>query len=573
MNEDKIIAIYQEFAKGIKRIQNSGHQISPEQKKKLDGFINISNDLLEKAKEAGFGDKMVLNNDIKINESDDFHQLIEASIMNPTMKGEMKVALNKWLTSDKKITREGVWDAVQRIDEYYQANVLTVSAIVIPTRMKGRWEETFGEKIDDLELVALAYQDSAEQALLTEIRTLTQDNWKAVTTRISANFEANFKGKSVWLMAANRVDNAKVQLKIDLAERKLPTKNIKYIVLKNGKIQLSGKLGFTKPVLVSAQKKVMNDYVSFFAQGIRNTITANIKEIAEKGLFQKGSTTLGTVGITVNLPYCVITLKIDGGKTGWAETIEKAKAGDLGGLSSSWAVRLSVQVDIKKMLASSDLKNGINGTVLNDSLCKLAISGGWDISVDWAAFADIETKKYKAKTEKVSAEDKLKAIEKDNDVAKKIKSKQDDLAKKATKLTDAVDKKDMNAMKKAANEVKETAKDIQNLIDGHDFSDPKLHKSINEGLEEAGEAIYKKLAGPIAKMSKAFKYAAPLAKLMPGVNAIFTVIEVATYVIAFVTWFNNVNASSWEDYFIAAGDHMSKNFGGWFRWLDKKLSQ
>lgn len=374
-------------------------------------------------------------------------------------------------------------------------------------------------------------------------------------------------------MAANRVDNAKVQLKIDLAERKLPTKNIKYIVLKNGKIQLSGKLGFTKPVLVSAQKKVMNDYVSFFAQGIRNTITANIKEIAEKGLFQKGSTTLGTVGITVNLPYCVITLKIDGGKTGWAETIEKAKAGDLGGLSSSWAVRLSVQVDIKKMLASSDLKNGINGTVLNDSLCKLAISGGWDISVDWAAFADIETKKYKAKTEKVSAEDKLKAIEKDNDVAKKIKSKQDDLAKKATKLTDAVDKKDMNAMKKAANEVKETAKDIQNLIDGHDFSDPKLHKSINEGLEEAGEAIYKKLAGPIAKMSKAFKYAAPLAKLMPGVNAIFTVIEVATYVIAFVTWFNNVNASSWEDYFIAAGDHMSKNFGGWFRWLDKKLSQ
>jgi len=153
MNEDKIIAIYQEFAKGIKRIQNSGHQISPEQKKKLDGFINISNDLLEKAKEAGFGDKMVLNNDIIINESDDFHQLIEASIMNPTMKGEMKVALNKWLTSDKKITREGVWDAVQRIDEYYQANVLTVSAIVIPTRMKGRWEETFGEKIDDLELV------------------------------------------------------------------------------------------------------------------------------------------------------------------------------------------------------------------------------------------------------------------------------------------------------------------------------------------------------------------------------------------------------------------------------------
>lgn len=573
MNEDKIVALYQEFLAGIKRIQNSGYEITPDQEEKLNTFRAVCDELLEKATEAGFGDRMILKNKVTIKESDDLYQLIEVASMSSTMKKAMRKALSDWISSENEINLADVWDVVQKIDVYYNANVLTVSAVVIPSRMKGRWKEIFGEKIDDLELVALAYQDSAEQALLTEIRTLTQNRWGAVTSRISDNFEANFKGKAVWLMAANRVDNAKAQLKIDLVERKLPTQNIKYIVLKSGKIQLSGKLGFTKPVLVSAQKNVMNNYVTFFAQGIRNTISANIKEIAEKGLFQKGSTTMGTAGITVNLPYCAITLKIDGGKTSWAETIEKARAGDLNSLSSSWAVRLNVQVDIKKMLASSDLKDGINGTVLNDSLCKLAISGGWDISVDWAAFADIETKKYKTKTGKTSPEDKLKAIEKDNDVAKKIKSKQDDLAKKATKLSDAVDKKDMNAMKKAANEVKETAKDIQNLIDGHDFHDPKIHKSINKSLDEASQSIYKKLQGPISKMSKAFKYAAPLAKLMPGVNAIFTVIEVATYIIAFITWFNNVNANSWEDYFVAAGDHMSKNYGGWFKWLDKKLSQ
>jgi hypothetical protein len=573
MNEDKIIALYQEFAAGIKRIQTSGYSISPEQKKKLADFQIISNDLLEKAKEAGFGDKMVANKDVTINESDDFHQIIDVAIMSPTMKNAMKKALKAWLNSGNKMEREGVWDVVERIDEYYKANVVTVSAVVIPTRMKGRWKEIFGEKIDDLELVALAYQDSAEKALLTEIRNLNQNRWKAVTTRISAKFEENLKGKTVWLRAADRVDNAKVQLKIDLLECDLTNKNFKYLALKNGKVQLSGKLGFTKPVLVSAQKKIMNDYINFFAQGIRNTITANIKEIAEKGLFQKGSSTMGTVGATLTFGYLTITFKIDVGKTSWSESIEKAKAGNLEDLPASWAVRLNAQFNIKEMLASSDLKNGINGTVLNDSLCQIAISGGWDLLVNWTSFADVKIKKQKEKNKKLSPEDKLKAIEKDNDVAKKVKSKQDDLTKRANKLTDAIDKKDMNAMKQAANEMKETAKDIQDLVNQHDFHDPKIHKSINEGLEEAGEVIYKKLAGPISKMSKAFKYAAPFAKLMPGVNAIFTIIEVTTYIIAFVTWFNNVNANSWEDYFVAAGEHMSKNYGGWFKWLDKKLSQ
>jgi len=571
MNEDKIVALYQELLKGIKRIQSTNYKISPDQEKKLDGFISVSNNLLKKAQEAGFGDRMIYKEAILVNESNDFHQIIEASLMSTTMKEAMKTELDTWIASGKKMTRECVGDAVEGIDTYYNANVLTVSAVVIPSRMKGKWKKIFGEEISDLELVALAYQNSAKKALLTEIQNFDQNNWEAVTSRISDNFEINLKNKTVWLMAANRVDNAKAQLKIDLVECELSNKNFKYFALKNGKIQLSGKLGFTKPVLVSAQEKIMNDYVTFFAQGIRNTITANIKEIAEKGFFQKGSTTMGTVGVTLNLPYCIITLKIDGGKTSWAETMESVNKGNFNNLASIFAVRLSVQADIKAMLASSDLKNGINGTVLNDSLCKLAVSGGWDLLINWTSFADVKTKKYKVKKEGISPENKLKAIEKDNNIAKKVKVKQDNLNKRATKLIDAIDQKDMNAMKQAANELKETAKDIQDLIDGHDFHDPKIHKSVNEGLEEVGEAIYKKLVGPISKMSKVFKYAAPLAKLMPGVNAIFTVIEVATYIIAFVTWFNNINASSWEDYFIAAGDYMSKNHGEWFRSLDKKL--
>ncbi len=94
-------------------------------------------------------------------------------------------------------------------------------------------------------------------------------------------------------------------------------------------------------------------------------------------------------------------------------------------------------------------------------------------------------------------------------------------------------------------------------------------------LHETGEKIYKKLEGPITKIAKLTKYPKPLAKLIPAVNAVVTVCEVAIYIVDFVDWLNSIDANTWEDYFIAIGETLEDtNFRHWFsdfdRWMKSK---
>lgn len=585
MNEDQIIALYQEFIEGIQQIRNSGQPIieSSEQGKKLASFEQITEELLVTAKEKGFGDKMTRNIRATVDESDDFDQMIDAAELTPLMRIRLKDSLRKWLSGEgntrakkedergaRKIIHASVWKTISIISTHYKVNVLEVSVHVIPTRLKGDWDRLFGGTIEDLELVALAYQDSAEKAELTEIDNLLNNNWEASTSRLSAEFEKNFKGKKTWLLAANSVDNASAQFKLDLAELPLKDHQLKSISLTGGKIQLSGKLAFTSPVMASAQKKVLDEYVTFFAQGIRNTISSNTKELLNKGLFQGGSTTAGSIGITLNLGWITVTAKIDGGKTGWDETAAAVMDGKLGDMPTGYAVRLGMKVDIKKLLASSDLKNGINGSILNDSLCNLTVSGGWNVAVDWAEMA-ADALAIKNKTFDTNAKAKAKALA-DEDLAKQIQAHADDLIDTAGEMGDAIKEQKMGKLKKAAEAMKKIAKNMHDAFDKHIFDTKAAKDKVYDIMDKAGKKVYEKVAGPLSKLAKAFKFAKPLARLVPAVNAILTIIDVAVFAYQFVVWFQSVDANTWEDYFIAAGSYLEENFG-WFDWLDRKMSR
>lgn len=569
MNEENIIEIYQELLKSIEKIKTSGHTLSSGQQIQLSQYETIVADLKAIADKKGFGDQMIANDDIKIMAADDLFQLIEATSLNAGLKKALKEEIGKDFT-DKNLSKGKFWKALKLMDKYYLANVDGVNAVNISTRMKGQWQEIFGIEIKELDLVALAYQESAEIALYQEIRKLQESNWTTSAKKLDGYFVEAFKGKKTWLLAADSAENASLQLKIDLKEYKLPDKFRKSIVLKNGKVMISGKLGFTAPVLGSMQEKVCNEWITLFGQGIRNTISTNFKDIAKKGLSPKGSTTAGTVGFTLNLPLGItLTAKIDGGKSNWSDVYTNAKEGATGDLPSLFAVRFSIQVDVKTFIQETAMEGGLKGTILDDSLCKLAISGGWDLSINWASFAEVEMNNNKVNRSKITAKD----IEADNKIAQQIRDKQDELLKHADEMADVVDKKDIKAMKKSAKKMQDSALDIQKLLDSHDFNDKKVRKAVKKNVEEVSAKIYKKLSGPISEMTKAFKYSKAIAKFIPGLNALLTIYEVATFVIGFVNWFNSIEAKNWEDYFIAAGEYLSKNFGGWHRWLDKKLSR
>ena len=283
MNEENIIEIYQELLKSIEKIKTSGHTLSSGQQIQLSQYETIVADLKAIADKKGFGDQMIANDDIKIMAADDLFQLIEATSLNAGLKKALKEEIGKDFT-DKNLSKGKFWKALKLMDKYYLANVDGVNAVNISTRMKGQWQEIFGIEIKELDLVALAYQESAEIALYQEIRKLQESNWTTSAKKLDGYFVEAFKGKKTWLLAADSAENASLQLKIDLKEYKLPDKFRKSIVLKNGKVMISGKLGFTAPVLGSMQEKVCNEWITLFGLGIRNTISTNFKDIAKKNM-------------------------------------------------------------------------------------------------------------------------------------------------------------------------------------------------------------------------------------------------------------------------------------------------
>jgi uncharacterized protein YbjQ (UPF0145 family) len=561
MNEDKIISLYQEFLEGMQRIQNSGQQITPEQQKKLAGFQKITTELFQLAQEKGFGDRMTRDINATVDGSDDLKQIIDAATVSPTLRNALHQSLQKWISSGKKIIRQSVWETVSTLGKHYQSNVVDATAIAMPSRMKGKWQKIFGQTINDLDLLAIAYQEAEKAALLIEITQLNQNNWVASSQRISSNFEKKLKNKKTWLLAADATDNAKTQLKIDLSEFALRGFKDSFLSLENGKIQLSGKLGFTKPVLASAQHKVWTEYVSVFSQGIRNTISTNIKDIFSKDnpLFSKGSTTAGSVGGTLTFDFLTITLKLDMGKTSWSAAMEEIKKGNLGNMPSGCALRMSIKVDIGKILRTMGLLDkGLNGTILNSSLCDLAVSGGWDLVVDWAELARIEMGKNKPKPKPKSSVDAEDLLKKDKALKDKALKASDEMTAHFDEVTDGLKQQNKQKTKKAAQAIKDKVGKIQNYLDE---MTEKSRKAVKKIIEEKAEKAAKGVVGQLSKLTKLFKYAKPFARLAPGVNVLLTFYEIATYTIAFIEWLDSVEANTWEDYFIAIGSYMEKYAG------------
>ncbi len=560
MDKESVIIIYQEMMVSIKKIKNSGHKLSEGEEIKLTQLESITEELKEKAEKAGFGDRMLLNDTVEINYSDDLFQLIDASVCSSDIiKNFKEIVAAKFM--EDKLGKKKLWEVIKIFDKYYTANVENISAVTINSRMKGRWTAIFGKSYFDLQLLATAYQNSAKEALFNEIKNLSPNKWKTSAVNLDASFQKNLKSKQNWLESADNLDNAIAQFKIDLKEFPLIPEEVKIgsFHLSGGKIQWSAKISATSPVLLANQESLLNGFISDFEQCVRNTVT--FKKM--NGIIPNISSTALTKGANINLEYGVLTFKTDIGKFDWG----KIKKKDASGFSPA-SIRFQLTIDIAKLFA--ELGYSTKGSKWNDAKCSTTVSGGFNVSFDIEDFFN-KRKIAKAKAKTGSIDLDKPTWDKDNKALNKIREQNADLLKKGDKLSDAMtlNNKNKEAIKKAAEEMGESARKAHDLLENHKWSDKGLKNKASDLLNETGEKIYKKIAGPLNKMTKLCKYAKPLAKLIPAVNAIVTLYEVATYVIAFVNWINSIDAKTWEDYFITFGESMEQtNCGRWFKGFD-----
>lgn len=571
MNKQKIIAIYQEMLASINKIKNSGQSLSTGETIQLAQLEEIVAELKEKADAAGFGEELVADNTVAVNSADDLFQLIDTSDCSADIRKVLTRLVGKNYVADG-LSRKKLWDALQLFDKFYIANVENVSAVTINSRMKGDWEKIFGNSNYDLNLLATAYQNSAKEALLEEIKKLSPNKWKTSIENLDASFQVFFKGKKSWLDSADDIKNAVSQLKIDFHEFPLvPDRfNAKFFKFTGGKVQISGKIALQSPVTINNQEKILNGFLVDFEQALKSTI--NLK--AFKGVMPSAgggaAVTALSKGITLDLGYVTLTVKVDLGKLGF-----QPGAGDKDEPADSFfqkarsrtkfnaaSVRFQGALNVLKIANHTN----INLPGIDLAACAISISGGFNVSLNPVKV------KVKGTSTKTDPDLDKPSIDKDNKRLRDIQDKNKELAKKADQLADAVDKKDMDRLKKAAEEFQDTAQDAYELLENHDWNDKSIKNKAADLLNETAEKVYKKVAGPIGKLTKALKYAKPLARLIPGINAIMTVVEVGTYIYDFVVWFNSVDANTWEDYFIAFGETMEKGvFGQWFKRFDRYM--
>lgn len=586
MNKQKIIAIYQEMLASINIIKNSGQNLSKGEAIQLAQMEEITKELKEKADAAGFGEEMIADYTVAVNSSDDLFQLIETAACSADIRQALIKVVGKNYVADG-LSRKKLWDVLQIFDKFYLANVEQVSAVTVNSRMKGDWEKIFGTNKYDLKLLATAYQNSAKESILKEIQQLSPNNWSTSIVNLDASFQAFFKGKKSWLDSANDIKSAPSQLKIDAYEFPLIPDRFKgkFISFSGGKVQISGKIALIDPITINNQEKFLNDFIVDFEQVLKSSI--NIK--AFQGTMPSlggGSATAISKGVTLDLGYVLLTLKTDVGKISFQPGLSEndGKVDENGNEEFNTdgskkqvgfgqkvknrskftpiAIRFQGAINLLKLAA---LKEGLNLPGIDLAACAISVSVGFNVTLNPPV-------KPKVKSSTPDMDVNNPSVDSDNTKLRDIQEKNKELTKKADQLADAVDKKDMDRLKKAANEFQDTAKDAYELLENHDWNDKSLKNKAADLLNETAEKVYKKVAGPISKLTKALNYAKPLARLMPGVNAILTAVEIGTYIYDFVVWFNSVDANTWEDYFIAFGEDMRKGtFGQWFQRFDRYM--
>jgi hypothetical protein len=552
MNQIKIIAIYQELLASINKIKNSKKTLSVGQKIQLAQLEEITAELKVKAGKAGFGQQMIPNDNIEIIPVDDLAQLIETSVCSADIRQELTKVVHENFTADE-VSKKKLWDILQLFDKYYNANVIGVSAVTVNSRMKGDWKKIFGDKKYDLTLLATAYQHAAKETVIQEIASLSPNKWKTSIGNLDKSFQNIFKGKKAWLDAAYDMQYSVTQLKIDTHEFPLFPDSFEtgYFKFTGGKVQISGKLALGSPVLLINKETLLNGYVNDFEQVLRNTVTLKKLKGAAPS-FGGVSSTMLTKG--VSLPFggiLSLTLKTDLAKFDWG----KIYKGEQGFTMAS--VRLQGTANVAKVIEAI----GLQDSILDLPLCKLSVSAGFNVSINWERLKKAQAKVAKNATDKIIDIDKP-SLDKDKKILREIQEHNDDLLRQSKNIDPFGTTKNKKAIREAAEKLNGSANKAHKLLDNHDWYDKSLKNKASDLLNETGERIYKKIAGPLAKMTKALKYAKPLARLMPGVNAILTVIEVVGYIKDFWTWMDSVDANTWEDYFIAFGNVMEQGFFG-----------
>ncbi|WP_052592212.1 hypothetical protein [Aureispira sp. CCB-QB1] len=583
MNKYKIIAIYQEMLASIHKIKNSGHTLSEGEAIQLAQLETITTQLKQKADAAGFGEEMVADYTVPVNSADDLFQLIDTSACSADIRQALTDVVAKNYVADG-LSRKKLWDVLQVFDKYYVANVDNVSAVTVNSRMQGEWEKIFGKGKYDLNLLATAYQNSAKEALLKEIKVLSANGWSTKANNLHVSFDKIFKGKKSWLDSANDIKTAPSQLKIDVYEFPLIPDhfNGKYVNFTGGKGQISGKLALIDPITITNQEKFLNGFIVDFEQVLKSSI--NLKMLRSKmPSMGAGSTTLFSKGLTLDLGFVLLTLKTDVAKYSFTPGLSESDVTiDENGNEKKTGTVQKIKNRSKFNPISIRFQGAINCVKLMDSLgsdfnfpgvdfaaCNISISIGFNVTINPPkAKPKVDGKKTSPTPDDVDKP----SLEKDNKRLRQIQEKNKDLVKKADQLADAVDKKDLDRLKKAAGEFQNTAQEAYELLEDHNWKDKSIKNKAADLLNETAEKVYKKVAGPVSKLTKALKYAKPLARLMPGVNAILTVIEVGTFIYDFVVWFNSIDANTWEDYFIAFGSSMEKStFGQWFKRFDRYM--
>jgi hypothetical protein len=560
MNEQKIISIYQELLAGIQKIKSNNQELDLSQKLALAQLEDITAELKEKATKAGFGEKMVAAPYVNIDSSDDLRQLIDSSICTPAIKLKMQLQLEQYVAKGINPGKKNLWDTIQIIDKFYQANVLNINIININKRMRDDWKFVFGEEVQDLNLLVLAYQNSAKEAITLELDSLIKNKWKTSMLNIHPLFEKFLLDKKTWLASANAIDNAKAQFKIDLREFKLMQGttdfSLGYLNFSNGKGQISGKLAVTKPILASQQLVLVDEYISLSVQELRNTV--NVSKLFTDGASRSQTFLSSNFAVTLG-DIVTFVAKVDLLSLKW-DKIKELK-------------NFTINPVGFRLQGSLHLANIVKGktkhkeTVINDLKTDITVSLGWDVSINWEKVNALKLRLKQSSKKNIAELDDLDkpSLDKDSKKFAEISKKQKNALGKADDILDAIKNEDLNALQKAAKEMGDASESANDLLKNTKWTkNSSLQQKAKDLLQETGEVIYKKIAAPLTTLATKFKYAKVIAKLIPGVNAIVTIAEVAIFVYGLVEWLRSVDGESWENYFKAAGNYLKDSYvGGW----------
>ncbi len=365
------------------------------------------------------------------------------------------------------------------------------------------------------------------------IRGLDSNSWSWQMEDVHHAFEEYYmQRKLVDKEVKQATKDLPYQFKVDIAEKKYnPEYKLTVFSINESSIKANIKGSYFKTAAKSREVTNMNDYMQYYDQYIRTTITTFDFQKALKGhLNPKASTTFFSKGVMVALPNNLgtVTIKCDLINLTWVELnigiIEEAKRTNY--LAPSIGT-FSLKYDLELTNKDLPIIDGLTYEVVRATVsvgCKISLTEGYFRELINKAIEKLAEKEAKDKL----AKEALKALQNDGN---KLISQADDLK---GVLDEAINEKSLSQKARAiVDKFDDAAKAFTKKVNAVKGAAKKAAQKI---AQETAEAIAKKLGVEAMKRAAILTAGKVLIRCIPVVGQIVTVVEISYYFVLLAGW-------------------------------------